>query len=253
MSNKSLLQKFNDSLIAPSECKRGKSSLRLRLACFVLSATMLWLTGCRGSGSLGRRPELATRPYNDVESQWHDSVKNSYPQWKSPQIPVATREPVAPVANQMNQPPPPQSEPPPAFRPAPVSPSPSAVKPMAPTITSNNASVLGYSLQSQPDPGLSRDQLPAAILDVDPPVPSSGKDSNKGGFKIIPDSMSTQSTANYQKQGKYYHVVQKGETLRIIARKFYGDENAWKKIYDANRSTLSNPNKLKLGMSLLIP
>ncbi len=49
------------------------------------------------------------------------------------------------------------------------------------------------------------------------------------------------------------HVVAKGERLGTIAKSRYGSESAWKRIYDANRDKLSNPNKLVAGMKLRIP
>ncbi|MSR74563.1 MAG: LysM peptidoglycan-binding domain-containing protein [Planctomycetes bacterium] len=49
------------------------------------------------------------------------------------------------------------------------------------------------------------------------------------------------------------HVVAKGEKLGTIAKSRYGSPNAWKRIYDANRDQLSNPDKLVAGMKLRIP
>ncbi len=52
--------------------------------------------------------------------------------------------------------------------------------------------------------------------------------------------------------GKSY-TVKKGDTLSIISRKFYGDSGQWKKIYDANKSRIKNPNILIPGTELTIP
>lgn len=52
--------------------------------------------------------------------------------------------------------------------------------------------------------------------------------------------------------GKSY-TVKKGDTLSIISRKFYGDSKQWKKIYDANRSKIKNPDILVPGIDLIIP
>jgi len=52
--------------------------------------------------------------------------------------------------------------------------------------------------------------------------------------------------------GKTYTVA-KGDNLYKIATKAYGDGSKWKKILDANKSTLSSPEKLKVGMKLTIP
>lgn len=51
------------------------------------------------------------------------------------------------------------------------------------------------------------------------------------------------------------YVVQKGDTLQIIAAKsnIYGRPSKWVKIYDANRDVIEDPNKIKPGMRIKIP
>lgn len=49
------------------------------------------------------------------------------------------------------------------------------------------------------------------------------------------------------------HVVQRGDTLIGLARKYYGNQSRWREIYDANRDKISSPNKLKVGTQLVIP
>jgi 5'-nucleotidase len=49
------------------------------------------------------------------------------------------------------------------------------------------------------------------------------------------------------------HKVKKGDTLSSIAKEVYGDANLWKKIADANKDKIPNPNKLKIGTVLTIP
>jgi nucleoid-associated protein YgaU len=53
--------------------------------------------------------------------------------------------------------------------------------------------------------------------------------------------------------GGRVHVVQKGETLYSLARKYYGNQARWRDIYNANASQLGNPNKLNVGTRLSIP
>ena len=50
-----------------------------------------------------------------------------------------------------------------------------------------------------------------------------------------------------------FHIVRKGETLSEISRKYYGFANKWKKILDANRNVISDANKLRPGIKLIIP
>ncbi|HHT9125451.1 MAG TPA: LysM peptidoglycan-binding domain-containing protein [Candidatus Brocadiia bacterium] len=49
------------------------------------------------------------------------------------------------------------------------------------------------------------------------------------------------------------HTVQKGDTLFKLARQYYNNEAEWKKIYDANKNTIPNPNALSQGVVLIIP
>ena len=51
------------------------------------------------------------------------------------------------------------------------------------------------------------------------------------------------------------YVVQKGDTLSTIAAKpeIYGKGSRWRRIYDANRELLKNPDQVRTGMTLNIP
>lgn len=52
--------------------------------------------------------------------------------------------------------------------------------------------------------------------------------------------------------GKVY-TVQAGDSLSKISKQFYGDANQYMKIFEANRGTLSDPNKIRPGQVLQIP
>lgn len=49
------------------------------------------------------------------------------------------------------------------------------------------------------------------------------------------------------------YSVKKGDTLQKISQKFYGTSKEWVKIYEANKSTLSGPNKIYPGQVINIP
>ena len=50
------------------------------------------------------------------------------------------------------------------------------------------------------------------------------------------------------------HTVQKGESLSLIAKQYYGDIHKWKDIYEANKATIGdNPDIIKPGQELVIP
>jgi nucleoid-associated protein YgaU len=49
------------------------------------------------------------------------------------------------------------------------------------------------------------------------------------------------------------HKVAGGETLMGISTKYYGTVRGWKKIHEANKSKIPNPNAMKVGVVLRIP
>lgn len=53
--------------------------------------------------------------------------------------------------------------------------------------------------------------------------------------------------------GAKTYRVKRGDTLWSIAEEMYGKGKRWKKIYEANKGTLSDPNKLYAGQILIIP
>jgi len=55
-----------------------------------------------------------------------------------------------------------------------------------------------------------------------------------------------------KKKGQTY-VVQSGDTLASISRKFYKSSTRWKEILHANSKKIDNPAKLKVGETLSIP
>jgi len=49
------------------------------------------------------------------------------------------------------------------------------------------------------------------------------------------------------------YVVQRGDTLASISRKFFKTSTRWTQILDANRDVIDNPKKLTAGQTLVIP
>ena len=47
--------------------------------------------------------------------------------------------------------------------------------------------------------------------------------------------------------------MKKGDTLSAISKAMYGDANAYRKIFEANRDQLSDPDKIQPGQVLRIP
>jgi nucleoid-associated protein YgaU len=49
------------------------------------------------------------------------------------------------------------------------------------------------------------------------------------------------------------YTVVAGDNLSKIAKHFYGNANAWKRIFDANRDQLTDPDRIQPGQMLKIP
>ncbi len=49
------------------------------------------------------------------------------------------------------------------------------------------------------------------------------------------------------------HVVMADETLRSIAKRWYGDEERWIDLLEANRDVLDGPGRVRVGLELRIP
>lgn len=61
------------------------------------------------------------------------------------------------------------------------------------------------------------------------------------------------SSSAKSKDAKRTYTVKKGDSLYKIAKKFYGNGNKYTKIYNANKSQISNPNLIRIGQKLIIP
>ena len=53
--------------------------------------------------------------------------------------------------------------------------------------------------------------------------------------------------------GAREYTVQSGDTLGHVALTYYGDHLKWRKIYEANKQTMKNPNFLYIGQRIMIP
>ena len=74
----------------------------------------------------------------------------------------------------------------------------------------------------------------------------------------LPDSPEgVPRTTQYEQTEKIkpqrFHIVCEGETLSRISISYYGSAGKWQKILDSNRKTITDANKIKPGMKLIIP
>jgi LysM repeat protein len=60
-------------------------------------------------------------------------------------------------------------------------------------------------------------------------------------------------SASKAKSGSRTYVVESGDSLASIAQRFYGNDNDWTWIYQANKAEIGNPNSIYPGEHLQIP
>lgn len=70
-----------------------------------------------------------------------------------------------------------------------------------------------------------------------------------------PDFSNVQSAVHSTEEivGETGYTVQKGDTLSHIAKAHYGKASQWRRIFDANRDQLDDPDRIKPGQVLKIP
>ena len=67
----------------------------------------------------------------------------------------------------------------------------------------------------------------------------------------IPDPVPTGTTGTSAAEGNY--VVVSGDSLSKIAKREYGDMNQWRRIYEANKDQIKDPDLIHPGQKLRIP
>jgi nucleoid-associated protein YgaU len=73
-----------------------------------------------------------------------------------------------------------------------------------------------------------------------------------GGSSTAPRAEVPNAAPNVGDREKTYTVVA-GDTLSKIAKHEYGDASQWKRIYEANKDTIKNPDLIYPGQTFKIP
>ncbi|KRA54207.1 peptidoglycan-binding protein LysM [Pseudoxanthomonas sp. Root65] len=53
--------------------------------------------------------------------------------------------------------------------------------------------------------------------------------------------------------GEQTYTIEKGDTLSKIAKEHLGSANAWKQIFEANRDTIEDPDRIFPGQVIKLP
>jgi nucleoid-associated protein YgaU len=84
-------------------------------------------------------------------------------------------------------------------------------------------------------------------------VPSDhGKNELWDAIKAV-DANVSDLVADFSVQSGLTYTVVSGDSLSKIAKRFYGDANAYHKIFQANTDQLSDPDKIQVGQVIKLP
>lgn len=78
-----------------------------------------------------------------------------------------------------------------------------------------------------------------------------GDDKSKPDFSDVKSGSS--STAPASASADEIYVVVAGDSLSKIAKRAYGDANKWRRIHEANKDLIKNPDVIHPGQRLKIP
>ena len=77
--------------------------------------------------------------------------------------------------------------------------------------------------------------------------------SSRPDFSNVETGSSSSADKTSESSEPRLYTVAAGDSLSAIARREYGDASAWRRIYEANRDTIDNPDLIHPGQSLRLP
>jgi len=105
-----------------------------------------------------------------------------------------------------------------------------------------------------PEPNVPPQQPAPSAPQVTPPVETPPREAVVAAEK--PAEGVSDSTVHEQSEKietQRFYIVRRGDTLSKISMTYYGSAGQWRKILEANKQTLTNPDKLTPGQKLIIP
>lgn len=73
-----------------------------------------------------------------------------------------------------------------------------------------------------------------------------------GGASTAPEAQPADVSSEASTSTRSY-TVKSGDTLSKIAQREYGNAGDWRKIYEANKDTIKNPDLIYPGQTFIIP
>jgi nucleoid-associated protein YgaU len=75
----------------------------------------------------------------------------------------------------------------------------------------------------------------------------------KADFSDVESGSSSTAPEAPAPAGEQSYTVVKGDSLSKIAKRFYGDAQQWRKIFEANKDQIKNPDLIYPGQTFRIP
>jgi nucleoid-associated protein YgaU len=83
--------------------------------------------------------------------------------------------------------------------------------------------------------------------------PDGKQKSQKPDFSNVQSGSSSTAPSPGASGAATTYVVKKGDSLSKIAKHLYGSANEWRKIFEANRDQIEDPDLIQPGQMLKIP
>jgi Uncharacterized protein containing LysM domain len=83
--------------------------------------------------------------------------------------------------------------------------------------------------------------------------PEDKKKNQKPDFSNVQSGSSSTAPSPGSTAASRTYVVKQGDSLSKIAKEVYGDPDEWRRIYEANRSEVKDPDLIYPGQQLKIP
>jgi len=74
-----------------------------------------------------------------------------------------------------------------------------------------------------------------------------------GNVKGVAEVKAEQIESPPQTDQVEFYVIQKGDTLSAVAKRFYGDASAYPRIFKSNREVIKDPDLIFPGQKIRIP
>ncbi len=75
----------------------------------------------------------------------------------------------------------------------------------------------------------------------------------KADFSDVQGGSSTTDPLSIPRPAPRTYTVVDGDTLSKIAKQYYGKAGEWRRIYEANKDTIKNPDLIYPGQTFTIP